>query len=383
MKRTVSRGIYEDRYGYEVRWPPGGSGCLQRFPLDTPLLKLIEFRKRKLRQATEIKQTTTGSLARDIARFLKRRKRRPCYNSDRSHLKPWLARFKRYSRFDVTKIDIQDAIDAWTPKYTPREIRHRVKLLRQVYAWLDPSEKTPCDGVVLPKVKTQKRLPVSPSVFATVATNLLNHEKKSHGTRLRDAKTRARFLILALSGQRPIQLMRTDPATHVDLERRLWQVPPAKGDEGTIIALNEQLVAAWRLFIAAGAAGHYDTRSFSKTLKRNGWPADRRPYEMRHRAGQALRDVGFNLDDVQDQLGHLSKETTRTFYVSPSLQRLREMSAALDGLFPAETLAALPEPSTTDATSGNETRPDSRGVFARKGRQQKSRLRDRKITKTA
>lgn len=381
-KRTLAKGIYEDAYGREVRWTSDGRAVSKRFPLDAPLLKLIEFRKRKRREATERKLAATGTLPRDIARFLKKRKGRPCFKSDRSHLKPWTARFKKYSRFDVTPADVKEAVAEWRDKYSAREIAHRVKLLGQVYRECDPGESTPCDGVELPRPTRRKQLPIAPSVFTTVAMNLLRHEQKQHGTRLRDAKTRARFLILALSGQRPIQLMRTDPARDVDLEQRLWQVPPAKGDDGTIIALNDQLVAAWQLFIAADAAGPYDTRSFSKTLKRNGWPADRRPYQMRRRVGQALREAGIVLTDIQDHLGHASSTTTREFYVDPSLTQLRQTSAKLDGLFPVEALA-LPQPSTTQATGGSENQADFVGVSGRRRNKKKAVSASSEHAKTA
>jgi integrase len=381
-KKAVAKGIYQDAYGYEVRWQSGGRGCQQRFPLDAPLMKLIEFRKRKLREADDVKRATSGSFARDVARFLKTRQQKTCYGSDRSHLKPWLQRFRRQSRFDVVKADVQQAIDEWAPKYSARELRHRVTILKQLYHWLDAGAATPADGVRLPKPSRRKRLPIAASVIATVATNLLHHEQKAGGTRLRDAKTRARFLILALSGQRPIQIMRTDPARDVDLERRIWHVPPAKGDNGTIVWLNTQLVAAWRLFIAVGAQGMYDTRSFSKTLKRNGWPADMRPYQLRRRVGQALRDAGVEFADIQDHLGHSSAQTTRDFYVDPSLERLRVAGEKLDGLFP-DAVLALPEPTTRTDRGGKENTPENTGLPSRARVHEKGRSRDHEITKTA
>lgn len=381
-KRTVARGIYRDAYGYEVRWPPGGRHCTARFADDVPLLKLIEFRKRKVREATDVKRATSGSFARDVARFLKTRAKKPSVGSDRSHLKHWLQRFRRRSRFDVDRDDVRQAVAEWTPNCAAREIRHRVAILKQLYRWLDPGQPTPAEGVKLPKPSRRKHLPVPTAIIATVAMNLLRHEQKTGGTRLRDAKTRARFLVLALSGQRPIQVMRTEPTRDVDLERRIWMVPPAKGDAGTIIWLNDQLLAAWRLFIAADAKGDYDTRSFSKTLKRNGWPADVRPYQLRRRVGQALRDAGVDLTDVQDHLGHSSAATTRMFYVDPSLERLKATSEKLDGLFPAEALA-LPEPTTTPATGRTKNTSENIGLPSKARGQQKSRLRDREITKTA
>jgi integrase len=339
--KRVARGVYLDRYGYEVRWQDLGRTRSRRFAVDVAVQHLTSFRQRQLKRAEAAhRASAAGSFVRDIVRFLKGRKTRTCYKADRSHLRVWVHRFPRGSRFDIQRSDIEAAVSEWTPRYSPREIRHRVKLLQQFYQWAEPGFRTPCDGVRLPRIVRRKRQPVPATVVQNVARRLLEQEGIG---RLRDAKTRARFLILALTGQRPVQLMRTQPRD-VDFEARVWSVPPAKGDQGAIIVLNDQMIAAWRLFVAADAWGRYNTRSFSKTLKRNGWPQHVRPYALRHTVAQLLKDRGASLGDIQDQLGHESPSTTTRFYTNPSLERMQANSAKLDGLFDDASVLALPVP---------------------------------------
>jgi len=211
--------------------------------------------------------------------------------------------------------------------YSPRELRHRVQLLEQLFRHLDPGHPTPCAGVQLPKIVRRKPRPVADTIINDVACRLRQHETIG---RLRDSKTRARFLILALSGVRPAQLKRTT-AADLDVTSGVWYVDPAKGDEGSIVALNVQLRAAWALFIAANAWGAYDGRSFSKTLKRNGWPADVRPYQLRHTVGQRLKELDVDLGDIQEHLGHSSPATTQRAYLGASLARMRAVGVKLDG----------------------------------------------------
>ena len=154
-------------------------------------------------------------------------------------------------------------------------------------------------------------------------------------------KTRARFLVLATTGMRPTQLMRAE--THdLDVAERLWTIQPAKGDNGGLMYLNDEMLVAAQLFIAADAWGAYDSRSFSKTLHRNGWPKGVRPYTVRHKVGQTLRARGADLGDIQDHLGHASPTTTREHYLEPDLERLKATSERLAGRLGPEALLRTP-----------------------------------------
>ncbi len=326
----VARGIYRDASGYAVIYPVAGKPKEKRFPLDTPLETLKQWRERETgRVRARSPHRPIGSFVRDVVRFLRQRKNLVSFKSDRAHLRPWARRFQRQSRYVITRDDIRMAIGEWHASgYSPRELRHRWRILSQLFGTLDPDGLNPCRGVKLPRVPKARPRSVSDELVRDVALQLRKQEMDGIG-RLRDAKTRARYLVLATTGQRPAQLKRATPAD-VDLERRIWFVEPAKGDAGAIVYLNDDMLAAWQLFVAANAWGHYDGRSFAKTLQRNGWPKGIRPYNLRHTVGLSLSALGVDLGDIQAHMGHTSPTTTR-MYVPGLLDRLKEASAKLDG----------------------------------------------------
>lgn len=336
-RQTIARGVYRDPYGYEIRWRERGASRAKRFPLDTPLETLKAYRQTKQRIAVG-KKPPAGSFVRDATRFLSRRKALTSFKSDRAHLRPWIHRFSRLSRFAISRDHVRAAIGEWHAQgYSPRELRHRLRILHQCLTSLDPDDPNPCVGVKLPTIPKARPRSVSDALVRDVALNL---RKSEIAGRLRDGKTRARYLVLATTGQRPAQLRRATPAA-VDLERRIWFVDPAKGDNGAIVYLNDDMLAAWQLFVQTQAWGQYDGRSFVKTLRRNGWPAGIRPYNLRHTVGLALSELGVDLGDIQAHLGHTSPVTTR-IYAPGILSRLRDASEKLSG-----RLGSLPQLATT------------------------------------
>jgi integrase len=348
-RRTVAKGVYVDPYGYQVRWRDRGVPRQKRFPLDTPLDHLKEFRKARLQRAKQQRELHgDGSFVRDAVRFLKARRRLPSFKADRSHLRPWIHRFRRMSRWAVTADQVGRALQEWAALgYSTRTLRHRVRVLTALYHALDPGVvEIATAGVKVPKGKPapSQRRP-SDELIASVARQLRLQEMPGVG-RLRDAKTRARFLVLALTGVRPAQLMRALPVD-LSLDERLWVFQPAKGDKGTVIYLNDDMLRAARLFIAADSWGKYDGRSFVKTLHRNGWPKGMRVYNVRHAVGQTLKRRGAELGDIADHLGHRSIATTRQFYTEPDLARLRATSELLDGRFDDAAFAVTHEPKST------------------------------------
>lgn len=329
-RRTVTRCVYQDAYGYTVRWREHGLTRDQRFPLDTPLPVLKAWRDRRELEAHPPPTDKAGSFVRDVVRWLATRKGRPCFKSDRAHLRPWLVRFRQRSRWAITRDHVIAASGDWQRDgYSAKEIHHRVKTLQLFFRSLSPGQSTPCDRVPLPKNAKPRPVSVSDALIREVALQLRKQELIG---RLWDAKTRARFLVLGTTGQRPAQLRRAQPFD-VDIERRIWIVRPAKGDNGTTVYLNDEMRLAWQVFIAAKAWGSYDGRSFVKTLQRNGWPKGVRPYNLRHSVGLSLSELGVDLGDIQAHMGHTSPNTTRQFYVPTVPQRMKEASAKLDGRF--------------------------------------------------
>lgn len=331
--RRIAKGIFEDAYGYEVRWPDAGQTQTKHFPRDTPIATLKEKRATYVRQARRPRPDETGSFPRDAVRFLSTRRSLISFKSDRAHLRPWIHRFKKLSRWTISRDMISKALDEWRlAGYSARTLRHRLRILKRFFNSADPDAANPCKGLKTPTPSKARPRRVSDDTISAVALQL---RKQEIAGRLRDMKTRARFLVLATTGMRPTQLMR---AQSHDLEGRLWTVQPAKGDNGMLVYLNDEMELAVKLFIAAKAWGDYDSRSFSKTLQRNGWPKGVRPYNVRHRVGQTLRARGADLGDIQDHLGHASPATTRRHYLEPDLERLKATSERLAGRLHPEAL---------------------------------------------
>src|SRR5262245_58138717 len=118
----IGRGLYEDRYGYRVVWRDRGRPREKRFPPETPLSTLKAYRARQQGLSQQTGEAP-AKLARDVVRFLSRRKTLPSYKSDKSHLRVWLALYPRLTRWTLTRSHVQDAIAIWQQQgYSPREI---------------------------------------------------------------------------------------------------------------------------------------------------------------------------------------------------------------------------------------------------------------------
>jgi integrase len=342
----VATGIYRDASGYAVIYREAGRPVEKRYPLDTPIARLKTIRAHAIDAAPPM--VKAGRFVRDAVRFLAGRKSLASFKSDRAHLRPWIHRFVLKSRFAITREMVREALQHWhRDGYSPRELRHRWRILSQCFDAFE-DDYNPCRKIPLPKIPKTRPRSVGASLIREVALNLRKHEMDGIG-RLRDAKTRARFLVLATTGQRPAQLRRAKPAD-VDLERRIWFVDPAKGDAGTVIYLNDDMLAAWQLFIEARAWGPFNQRSFVKTLHRNGWPKGIRPYVLRHTVGLALSEAGVDLVDIQAHMGHTSPATTQRFYVPGVPARLKAASDKLDGRIGSAAL--VPRQRATSASSG-------------------------------
>lgn len=363
---TIERGISRDDTGYRVRSAVGPrAATLQRelrFPLtvDLPYLRaqraqleatlLEELAQRHPDQVT----IQRGTLAEDVQTYLRRMETAldpATHRSRASELARWVEVLGHRPRHTIRASDIERAFRAWAeppagpraPRLaktgrmvkprpwsppSPKTILNRVRALTHLYHKLDGARaRTPLDDVSLPAIPKRRPKGVTVADIRRVLARLIRGERNG---RLRDAKTRARYLVLVTCGQRPAQVMRTT-ADDVDLERGIWHVPSAKGGEPITLPLNAEQRAAWAMFSAAGAWGSYDTTSFARTLRTAGWPATVQPYQARHSVGITLSEMDEDLGDIQHWLGHAQIQTTRRFYVPGLLSRLRKTADRLDG----------------------------------------------------
>ena len=344
-RTTIERGIYEDARGIEVVARLGRHRKSKRFPASTKLPKMRAWRAQAIREleadrqptqdprtlagAIEVYLTNTGTTSAPVV----------------ASLRAWSALYGALPRRKITPALAQQAIERWTNEgYSPQSLYYRRLVLEKLWHALDgPSVSTPVDDITVARPKGRRPVWVSNDAILEVLMNLRRQEMAG---RLRDAKTRARFLVLATTGQRPTQLKRAERGDVVlyreprDGVYGLWLVRPAKGGEATPVYLNREMRAAWEAFIVACAWGAYNTRSFARTIRYAGWPVGVRPYNVRHATGLTLSEAGADLADIQSHLGHTDQSTTRAYYVPQLHSRLRMLSVKLEGRFDPEAQRA-------------------------------------------
>lgn len=333
-RRTITKGVYQDSGGYEVRVVIGGAAYTSRMPTDSTLDELKKKRAQLEAQGrTETPRAERGTLAADAPRYLRMIKHLQSWKDREGHLKAWTARLGSVPRHRITEADVLTARSVWLTRkkpLSPKTINHYVDTLRNLYHRLDGKRSaTPCDDVDplhVPKTPIQR---VSDDTILTVDANLQAGEAK--GT-LRDAKTRARFRVLVSTGKRPCEVMRAKRAD-VNLEVRVWVPRDAKGGFCPGVYLNDDQRAAWQLFIAADAWGEYNHGNFGRVIRTAGWPMDVRPYNARHTTWITARERGVPLEDVADGAGHSDTRLTKRFYTGILNGPLQAMSERLDGRF--------------------------------------------------
>lgn len=330
MKRTrLSEGIYAHQYGLTAVVKVGKIQREKCFPTGTNLELLRSWRIGKRAELDSERSdqiaAVAGTLERDAGKFLKHKEGTAYYKAARSHLKAWYARFGTRLRNSITRDEVERQIAIWhEAKVSPRTIRHRCFLLRELYHTLDgPRARTPIDHIRLPKIPAPHPVAVPLKTVQRVAANLLKA-----GLHV----DYARFLVRATTGQRPAQIMRATP-DDLDLKRKIWFVRPAKGGLAVPLPLNADMVTAWKLFAKADAWGAFDTGVAAERLRRYGWPKDVRPYALRHTFAISLLLNGVGLDDVQGLLGHGQIQTTRLYYAPILVSRLKAATSRLPAVY--------------------------------------------------
>lgn len=315
----------------------------KRFPVDTPREEIKSWVTQTRAELDRDRPPDTpkperGTWTADVARYLPQIAGRVGYKADRSHLDAWTPFIGKLLRSKVTETHVRTAIGAWLDAgLAPRTVRHRVRVLRELYQTLDGAHaKPPLENVKLPKPDDSNPTPSDVDMIQRVAASMkagLRKKKRCGPTRRLvvvrfpvPAKCYVRFLVRATTGQRPAQIMRALP-NDVDLVRGIWFVRAAKGGRQVPLFLQPDMILAWQAFIAADAWGAFDTRSFSKTLRRHGWPKDERPYNLRHTFAIDHLLNGTDIGDLQGLLGHKQIETTRRFYAPVLLARLKKAGA--------------------------------------------------------
>lgn len=332
--KTLSKGIYRDGDSIRAIVNCAAGRKEKRFDVDAPLAEIKKWRnatktKLEARERQRRPRDATGTLRADVTAYVATLTT-VSWKSTRAHLEAWVALYGDRRRDQITEDDVRAAVRQWQAEdFKPWTIIHRVKALRGLYRALK-DETTPCDAVTFDKPATRPVF-VASTVIRKVALKL--------ATRPAYLQTLARHLVLTSTGCRPCELMRAEPAD-VDVRARLWPIRTAKGGYRPALRLNDDMVAAWRLFARAKAWGLYDTSRHAKRLYWAGWPAGVPPYKARGTFGMELSRRGADLADIQELLGHADLKTTRAYYVPAENSRLGAAVRSVRGRLGWEKLAA-------------------------------------------
>lgn len=183
MKRRrvrLEEGIYEDAYGLAATVKVGNVQREQRYPLGTDRDILRSWRVQKRAELDIDRQAQPviprGALQKDGEQWIKRKAGRPCYAADRSHLSAWYPALGTRLRSGITQADAERVIAGWrsaTPPVAVRTIRHRCRLLRELYQGLDgATARTPVDNLRLETPPAPHPVAVPIRTLQTVAKRL-------------------------------------------------------------------------------------------------------------------------------------------------------------------------------------------------------------------
>lgn len=343
-RKKIARGCYEDKTGRAIVYRNTAGRQLEiRFPPDTPVTEMRKEAAFRRSQETASGRAVTrrGTLDAAIDDWEPLEQAIASWRERRSELRAWSKATINGTRIGTLRMRaITDAVcrrvmSQWkTAGVAPKTIRQRRWSLQHLYKVLYGKKTiTPVDDIPPPpKVKTIP-VPIDPAHVLEVIAKLIERERAGL---LRNAKTRARFMLRAVTGRRPSEIMRAQPGD-VQIDRREWRVRDGKGGWSEGLYLNDEMIAAWQLFIAADAWGPFETSAMAKTLRAAGWAPGgnpfTRPYELRHSVGIALSDAGVDLADISPFLGHADLRTTRETYVPIRDARMQRASETLQGRF--------------------------------------------------
>lgn len=333
-RRTIAKNIYRDSGGYEVAVTVGGQTYSARMPCDATDDELKTKRAElRLYGYTETPKAERGTLRAAVPTYLKKIAHLATKDDREDHLNAWCILIGDLQRHRITDTHVLAAREQWKLEgLAPKTINHRCDTLRHLYHSLDGKKaKTPCDDVTALRVPKTIIARVSDALIMAVDRKL--QQREGDPTKQFDgAKTRARFRVFVSTGKRPCEIMRAEPAD-VDLKARVWVPRDAKGGFCPGVYLNDDMLAAWKLFITADAWGPYNHGNFGRVIRKAGWPEGVRPYQARHSTWMTASERGVPLEHIATGAGHTDLRLTKRTYVGILNGPLQAMSERLDGRF--------------------------------------------------
>jgi integrase len=338
-------GVYRGKYGLRVVAKANGHRREHHIKYGTPNAyeKAAAWQDdarnalRKLRPPTTGRRGTFGVDVKTYLAQVKPTLAPATYGSRVCELDAYLAVFRNERRADITRARLLELRTTWMTEgrakrngvtgASAKTVRNREGALRHLYHVLDGKKApTPLDDLpLLPKTPAEPK-------FVTIARILRVWRNLAD-----DPPTRAWYMVLNSTGQRPAQVRRT-LRTDLNFRRGTWSVRPAKGGNPIPVTLTRDMIAAWKAFIAAdcfddaGKVRPMDGSDYAKRLYAAGWPKNVRPYNAKHTVALTLAELGVEWNDVKDFFGHKDIKTTE-IYTGLVAARTRASSGKLAGRF--------------------------------------------------
>lgn len=359
--RRIRKSVYRDKYGDRAVAIAAGQRREKRFPFGTSadtIDRWLRDTRHTLRASKPV--VPRGTLQADAERYFRTVQDLASFVQRRSEIRAWVKAIelvlpRHANRSQIDQPHVREIRGHWLSQgVAPKTINNRVFALQHLYRTLDGKHcRTPCDDLKPLPVHKRPAVRIDDVIVRAIYQQLLEQERTG---KLRDHKTRARFMVFASTGHRPSEIGRAQVGD-VDLERRLWIPRDGKGGYCPGVYLNDDMLEAWTVFIDADAWGWFDNGSFAQVIRNAGLPAHLTPYQLRHTVGIAMSESGVDLKDIGDHLGHKRIETTRRHYVPVLGSRLQRASELLTGrkLWDAPPEAPLSgEIDSGDARDGSE-----------------------------
>jgi hypothetical protein len=206
------RGIRRTGSGWQVYVRVRGEFRSKHFPPETPLEDLRQWRDETKERKPRNLPPTPGTLAADVARYLKARGSMRSIKDRTLHLEQWRdALGPRRDRAAVTPFEIRAVLEDWkvAKKLSAGSLNRRRTALMSLYTVLDPSAVNPVRLVPRMRETTRPlRLPSRADVLAVIDVIGRDKNRTSKAEVLKGRKTRARLLVLAWTAWPAAQLMR-------------------------------------------------------------------------------------------------------------------------------------------------------------------------------
>lgn len=327
------RGIRRTVSGWQVYVRVRGEFRSKHFPPDADLVDMRQWRDdQKQRAALRPKTPTPGTLAADVAAYLKARATMRSIKDRTLHLEQWRdALGPHRTRASVTPLDVRRVLEDWKAAgMSHPSLNRRRTALMSFYTVTDPEGANPARLVPrLREAVTPLRLPSRDTILKVIARIGTDKNRKSAAPVLKGRKTRARLLVLAWTGWPAAQLMR--------LKRQdvHWREKTAllrgrrkgSGSRDVILPLLPKAISALRDLDRVDGWGAFSTSALHKSVTRAckalGLPPFN-PYKLRHRF---LSDIAsLTKDDrVVAELGmHTSPAQTRRYTEATVDRRLTD-----------------------------------------------------------